>query len=230
MSSSERQRLLQREWEERERKLGCTERAVLFKRFPAVLNHVIHRWHVGFIKQSLGSDPRSLLDIGCGYGRIAAEIYSTRPNIAIEGVELCPGFAAEFERTIGPCTTGPIQEFETNRQYDVILAVTLLMYLEREDLPGLASKLWNWLAPGGRIVCIEPAIEFLRLWRTITGTASASPTGGSVLHFTTGELAEPFLQQPGARLLRCRSLSLVPWLKATALHHAIVVQKRRQGV
>lgn len=43
---TERTDQLKKEWGERSERLGFTQRAVLFKRFPGWLNDSIHRRHV----------------------------------------------------------------------------------------------------------------------------------------------------------------------------------------
>jgi len=216
---------LKKEWDDREKRLGQTKRAVLFKRFPAWLNNHIHKQHVRFVVQNIPQHANQLLDVGCGYGRISKEIKHHHPLLSFTGIELCTEFAAAYEREIGPCFNGAIQDFQPNKHYDVIIIVTLLMYLDGEEHQAIINKLWSILAPGGMMICIEPAIEFLNLWRRLTRTQFASPTGGSVYHFTQPELQGLFTQFDDAELKNSMSVHLLPFLRSTILHHGVAVSK-----
>jgi ubiquinone/menaquinone biosynthesis C-methylase UbiE len=216
---------LKQEWEERGKRLGATKRAVLFKRFPGWLNQSIHRRHVRFIIESCPTRVAKVLDVGCGYGRIAREVSASIPAASFQGVDLCTEFALEYERTVGPCFNGPIQSFSTDERFDLILIVTTLMYLTRDEHEIVLERLWSMLGPQGRIVCIEPASEMFMLWRRLTGKESASPTGGTVQHFLQRELEDSFAGLDRARIVARRSVTLVPLIGATTVHHGIAVEK-----
>lgn len=205
--------------------MGSTKRAVLSKRFPGWLNQSIHRKHVSFVLDNCPADTRSVLDVGCGYGRISSELAVQFPNARFQGVDLCTKFAEEYERTIGPCFNGPIQEFGTDEQFDLILIVTTLMYLTAEEHTNVLDRLWSALALGGRLVCIEPASEMFILWRRLTGKESASPTGGTVKHFLQHQLNEKFAHLNGGTIRESRSVTLLPYVFSTAVHHGVCVEK-----
>jgi len=217
---------LKAEWDERSGRLGTTQRAVLFKRFPGWLNHSIHRRHMRFVVDNCPPAPAAILDVGCGYGRISAELAAHVPGAAFQGVDLCTEFAEEYRRTVGPCFNGPVQDFRSNERFDLVLIVTTLMYLTSDEHVEVLERLWSALAPGGRIVCIEPSSELFTLWRRLTGRESASPTGGTVAHFLRDELAAKFARLEGAHIVGRRSVTLLPFVSATAVHHCIAVEKR----
>lgn len=216
---------LKREWDARSEQMGSTKRAVLPKRFPGWLNQSIHRRHVSFILDNCPADTRSILDVGCGYGRISGELAVQLPNARFQGVDLCTRFAEEYERTIGPCFNGPIQEFRTNERFDLILIVTTLMYLTAEEHTEVLDRLWSVLAPGGRLVCIEPASEMFILWRRLTGKESASPTGGTVGHFLQHQLNAKFAHLDCGIIGENRSVTLLPYVCSTAVHHCVSVER-----
>ena len=85
---TERTDQLRREWDRRSASMGSTQRAVLFKRFPGWLNDSIHRRHVRFIIDNCPPDPSRVLDVGCGYGRISAELARRHPATRFQGVDL----------------------------------------------------------------------------------------------------------------------------------------------
>lgn len=216
---------LRRAWDEREQRLGGTKRAVLFKRFPNWLNESIHRRHMGFIVRHLPVEPTSFLDVGCGYGRISRELKPLLPAARFQGIDLCAGFAQQYRTHVGPCFTGSVDDFQTNSKYDVILVVTLLMYVDLQDQASTLERLWAHLVPGGCLICIEPAIEILTTFRRLTGKRAAAPTGGDVYHFRRDELHGLAERLPGANIAAAGSVRLIPFLSVTALHHCLAVNR-----
>ena len=212
-------------WDDRQSRMGLTKRAVLFKRFPDWLNESIHRRHMDFVLQNISPHTRWLLDVGCGYGRISKEIKRKYPEIEFQGIDLCTEFAAAYRREIGPCFNGPIQDFSTSKRFDAIIIVTCLMYLDAKEHEPTLERLWSMLSVGGHLVCIEPAMEILQLWRRLTGRAYASPTGDSVYHFAQSELKARCCRLAGASLQAMTSISFMSFLPVIALHHAIAVKK-----
>ena len=226
---SERIEQLKKEWDQRSERLGTTQRAVLFKRFPGWLNQSIHRRHVGFVVDNCPPRLSTVLDVGCGYGRISIELADRFAQARFQGVDLSKDFARHYERQVGPCFRGAVQEFRSDEQYDLVLIVTTLMYLNPTELPDVLGRLWSYVAPGGRIVCIEPASELFILWRRLTGRDSASPTGGTVEHFLQQQLLDRFGHLDGRRVLSARSVNLIPYVDATAIHHCVAIEKPAAG-
>ena len=224
MKANHREKL-KHDWEERERLYSNSKRAVLSKRLPSFLNNYIHTKHIQFIQHSFSGNARTVLDVGCGYGRISEEVRHLNSGLSFNGVELCSGFAQQYETNIGPCFYGSIEEFSSSMEFDCILCVTLLMYIDKTDLPNIVNKLWGLLSNGGTLIVIEPASEILRLWRKLTMTHSASPTGGEVLYFNLKELTEVFAQLPSARVKETFSLKLIPFISSSAIHHGLSIQK-----
>lgn len=216
---------LRQAWNERSERLGLTKRAVLFKRFPGWLNESIHRRHVKFVLDHCSPSARKILDVGCGYGRISREIAAHRPGLSFQGVDLCTEFAKEYAREVGPCFDGPIQDFHSDERFDSIFIVTTLMYLDADEHEGLLQRLWSMLNSGGSIIYIEPASELFDLWRRLTGSDSASPTGGTIGHFSKQELHDKFINLEGARTSGTRSVNLLQFVAASSVHHEISVAK-----
>jgi len=226
---TDRTEQLKREWDQRSERLGSTQRAVLFKRFPDWLNQSIHRRHVRFIVDNCPTPVSRVLDVGCGYGRISLELAERFPNARFRGVDLSEEFARHYEQHVGPCFNGAIQDFPIDETYDLVLIVTTLMYLNTDEHVTVLQRLWSSLAPGGRIVCIEPASELFIMWRRLTGTSSASPTGGTVEHFLIDELAGKFAHLAGVKMVATRSVNLLPYIGGTAVHHCVAVEKPNEA-
>lgn len=221
----DRAQRLKREWEDRERQYGSTKRAVLLKRLPFWVNRYIHARHMRFIKNAIPNNTNTVLDIGCGYGRVSGELKRYMPGLSFTGVEVCTGFAASYERDIGTCFCGAIEDFSSKEPFDFVIVVTLLMYIQESDLADVVKKIWSFVAPGGVFVCIEPAVEMLNLWRRLSSSGSASPTGGDVLHFRKDEMMSLFSSLPGATITKSMSVPIFPFVSATTVHHGFVVRK-----
>lgn len=216
---------LKKEWDERSKLLGSTKQAVLSKRFPAWLNQSIHRRHVKFVTENTAPNATRVLDVGCGYGRISLEVAARFPELSFQGVDLCTEFADEYERSFGRCFHGPIQDFRSDERFDLVLIVTTLMYLTVGEQEEVLQRLWSMLESKGRIVCIEPASELFMLWRRLTGRESASPTGGVVHHFFRSQLENKFSLLNGGRVVARKSVTIFPFVSATAVHHCVAIEK-----
>ena len=189
----------------------------------------VYRRHVRFDADNCPKDPNYILDVGCGYGRISAELTNRFPATQFQGVDLCTEFAEQYEQHFGLCFNGAVQDFRPDKQFQLIIIVTTLMYLTAEEQDDVLCRLWSALSPGGRVVCIEPASEIFNLWRGLTGRESASPTGGTVAHFLRQQLFDKFAQLSRARIVDEKSIKLVSVVPATAVHHCVAVEKTRSG-
>lgn len=217
---------IKHQWDKRQKKLGNTARAVLFKNFPGFFNNRINRKHVQFLLESLPSHARSLLDVGCGYGRTATEIKQRHPEMEINGVELCEEFARAFEDDVGSCFNGSIGDFHTQRQYDAITIVTLLMYLDRYQQQEVLAKLWSNLRTGGRLILIEPSFNILTRLRRKFQVEALAPTGGEVCYFQQQELKELLAYvMPEATLIKTSSFNM-PFTGFLQLHIGAVLEKQ----
>jgi SAM-dependent methyltransferase len=214
-----------RAWDERQRSLGCTPRAVLFKGFPDWLNVWLHRRQLRFLLENLPAGAGRVLDVGCGWGRIALAVKQARPEVAIEGVEFCAAFADAFEQRVGRCHRVPIQEFRPEASYDAILIVTLLMYLPEADRSRVLASLWQSLRPGGRLLCIEPAAEIARLERALLRRRGPADATSGIRRFRSGELAAILGSLPGASLRSRASIRLLPGIGSASLHHCVATEK-----
>lgn len=219
---------LRSQWAERSREMGATRRSVLFKRLPRVLNWWIHHQHVRFIRQNLRSGHSRILDVGCGYGRLSEALKATNASAEFHGVDFTPEFARQFELRVGPCYCGSVFEFESEIDYDVVLAVTILMYIEPAQQRRFLEKLWGLVAPGGCLILIEPAVELMRMFRLLTGKKDANPTGGSVSMFSASELRSAVLALSGGRLVASKGFTGFPMTTFVPVHHGIVVSKGPQ--
>jgi SAM-dependent methyltransferase len=133
---------------------------------------------------SLGS-PRSVLDAGCGTGRVAREL--ARHGVEVVGVDIDPEMLEEAERRAPQLTwiRHDAALVDLGRTFDVVLAAgNLLLFVARGREGLLVSNLARHLAPGGLLVagfalqqgeitvaeydtiCAASRLELLERWST----------------------------------------------------------------
>ena len=208
-------------WNRRQKAFGNTRRSVLFKNLPENVNNALHRSHVQFIIDNLPEDSKSLLDVGCGYGRLTQEIHKIRENIKLNGIELCEGFAKKFNDDFGPCFHGSMLEYESTESFDAILFVTVLMYAERKEVGRVIQKFWEKLNPEGVLICIEPCLNFIIMFKRIIEGNQAD-----VLYLNKDELFKLFQNQPRAKALSAiKSFGILPLINWPILHYGFVFKK-----
>ncbi|MGH9733181.1 MAG: class I SAM-dependent methyltransferase [Candidatus Acidiferrales bacterium] len=93
---------------------------------------------------------RSILDVGCGTGHLLERL-SQRRDLYRAGIELNPQ-AAAFARRISGCeiVEMPLEEFRTNRQFDVITMINVFSHVPSFD--GMFTSLFAALRPGGKLI------------------------------------------------------------------------------
>ena len=98
-------------------------------------------------------EPRSVLDAGCGTGRVAIELH--RRGLDVVGVDLDPAMLARArDKAPGlPWVEGDLAEVELGRRFDVVvLAGNVMIYLEPGTEAAVVANLARHLEPGGALV------------------------------------------------------------------------------
>ena len=86
---------------------------------------------------------RSVLDVGCGFGRVGAAIERDRPWVRYTGLDVSPDLV-EAARTAMPtgefiCTD--LATWEPTRQWDLVIAISVLGHLLPADVPLVLDRL-----------------------------------------------------------------------------------------
>lgn len=162
---------VRRDWEDRQRQHGNEPRAVLMKGLHPLINEAIDAWHRDVVRTvfedglTLNSGAL-LLDVGCGFGRLANEI--TRLGHTPLGIDFTLGFCMDFADRHGDAVCGDQAVLPFR---DAIFAgaysVTSLMYLDRSTVRLALEEIDRCLAPGGIALVLEPSREFNDLVRTL---------------------------------------------------------------
>ena len=105
--------------------------------------------HFGSIAEECAG-AKSLLDVGCGTGHLLERL-AERRDLYRAGIELNPD-AAAFAARVAGCDIfrGPLENFQTHRQFDAITMVNVFSHIPSFD--GMFRSLRSLLAPGGKLI------------------------------------------------------------------------------
>lgn len=150
-------------WNDRSEHYGDKIEGVIFKSFPFILNKYLHEWMVGYILAEIEKKKEKLdiLDVGCGYGRVASELIKHNKKNRVYGVDISKTYVSLFNKSLKPFGNARVGDVKKlafrNRQFDVALSVTTLMYMLNKKERNLAmSEIVRVTKSKGKIVLIEP--------------------------------------------------------------------------
>lgn len=145
---------------------------VLFKKpYPGIINSYFHIWSTVEIVKSMKKDDLNILDLGCGYGRIAKVIIKRNRRVKVTGVDIAEQYIKLFNQNLkgrgkGVCTDLSKIIFKKN-SFDLIYTVASLMYLTRANQQKLFEKMANMLNKNGQVIIIErsPLMKFTEAFK-----------------------------------------------------------------
>lgn len=97
--------------------------------------------------------PRTVLDAGCGTGRVATEL--ARRGVAVVGVDLDPDLLERARRRAPDLewVVADLVEVDLRRQFDVVvMAGNVLPFADPAHRAGIIATMARHLQPGGRLV------------------------------------------------------------------------------
>jgi SAM-dependent methyltransferase len=165
----------------REKKDHCN--SVLFQGLPDSLNTYIHNVHWNTVNNYLlPLIPRNstILDLGCGYGRIASLIARTRPDIELYCVDFSLTYCSLCSKNTSvhvACADILNLPFR-NGVFDSIVAITSLMYVPVEKRAEIMKKIVLLLKPEGKALFIDPGEEYMNLMAFLRPSSKRKSTGG----------------------------------------------------
>lgn len=148
-------------WEARSKKYGIRLEGVLPKSFPKVSNKYLDVWMWRQVKkQILSRRKQKILDLGCGYGRLAKKILTTFPQADVFGVDISKTYVDLFNKNLSPNGRAKVADIKylpfKDSTFDICYMVTTLMYLvSKSEQQQAISEIFRVLKPGGRFVFIE---------------------------------------------------------------------------
>lgn len=88
-------------------------------------------------------NPSSVLDVGCGRGRLARKLAEWVPNAKYYGLDLGTAQIAETRkaRPDGTFYQSRVQDFHPKRKWDLVMSSEVLMHVPPADMPAVAETL-----------------------------------------------------------------------------------------
>jgi SAM-dependent methyltransferase len=99
--------------------------------------------------------PESILDFGCGAGRVTRWIAAAFPNASIEGCDIRQAdikFVADTFSARTWQSEPDVTKLNPPSSYDLIWVGSVFTHLSMQDSVALFDKLFSWLNPGGVLV------------------------------------------------------------------------------
>lgn len=91
----------------------------------------------------------SILEVGCGFGRIGALLTDKWPNATYAGIDISPDRIAEASANLpadGRVTLAEadLLDFDTDDSFDLVVAVEVLMHVRPEQVEEAVERLQLW--------------------------------------------------------------------------------------
>ena len=178
-------------WERRAEVSGRSLRGVLFKGLPEILNKALHKFHTEIILQELSriQDDSSILDAGCGYGRISVEIRKSFPKFKIIGLDSSWRYVKSYIGHISGETAavqGDIIHLPFHSEsFNAVVVVTCLMYLPHHLCSKCLQELFRVAKRGGVIILVEPGLAAQKTYSCF-GLTKYLRRGGRSGKYNTG--------------------------------------------
>lgn len=108
-----------------------------------------------FIKSYLTEEGATILEVGCGDGRLAAEM--NRAGYRVTGIDLSPEKIEKARRLDVQAEVADVLEYEANIQFDAVLFTRSLHHIH--NLDAVMNKVKTLLGEKGRILVDDFAID-----------------------------------------------------------------------
>jgi trans-aconitate methyltransferase len=87
---------------------------------------------------------RTVLEVGCGFGRIGELVMELRPDVDYTGTDVSQDQLDAARRRLGPrarLELGDLRRIATTRRYDLVLAIEVLMHVPPADIAAVVATL-----------------------------------------------------------------------------------------
>jgi SAM-dependent methyltransferase len=104
--------------------------------------------------------PKSILDLGCGYGRVAGDFMACGYDYL--GVDVSPTAIdqARQRHPQGQFLVGDLRTWNTDRRFGVVSALYVMVhFIEEPEWRRLLTRALNWVAPSGVLLLADTFAE-----------------------------------------------------------------------
>ena len=180
-------------WNRRAVLLGESFSSVMEQSFPQVVNKAVHDIHIREILRAMPEGTKRVLDVGCGWGRIATDV-AQKQNVHVSGIDISSHFVKLFNKRLkeqGKAVVGDMRQIPFgDNVFDLVYCVVSLMYLSsKQDQKKALTEIMRVLKKDGVLILIEPnywGVQLVRLgglvpfmYRIILGKPKVETYGGS---------------------------------------------------
>lgn len=160
-------------WEERSKLYGTQIQGVLPKSYPMELNDYLDKWMYEQIAEDIQYDKKiKILDLGCGYGRLASRILKNFSKAQVIGMDISQTYVDLYNQNLKPrgrAYKGDIRKLPfRDNEFDLVYIVTTFMYLpSNKDQVKSLKEISRILKKSGKFIIIERNIygqRFVNLW------------------------------------------------------------------
>lgn len=169
-------------WECRAAESGTRLSGVLFRGLPDHANAAIHAWHSWVVAEAFApaiGERATVLDLGCGYGRLSRVLQDRCPEASVLGQDVAISYCHLFHDAGWPSARADALALPfANSSFDAAMAVTCLMYAGPGNMARALGELHRVVRPSGTVLLLDPALELQRIVARVRGRNVESPTGG----------------------------------------------------
>lgn len=131
---------------------------------------------------------RSVLDIGCGFGRVGATIARRWPRVRYTGIDVSPDLIDGARKRLpqAELICGDIVTMDLEGRWDLVLAVSTLGHIRPEDIAGVIANMRRWarfdvVHVDWNEVGASTEFQFGHPYRALHGPAVEIPMGRQTL-------------------------------------------------
>lgn len=88
----------------------------------------------------------SVLDVGCGFGRVGASILERWPDVRYTGIDVSPDLIEGARKRLpdSELIVADLAQFDTDRMWDLVLSVSVLGHIRPDDVGPLIERMRRW--------------------------------------------------------------------------------------
>ena len=127
-----------------------------------------------------GLEFESILEVGCGFGRVGAALKRHYPGIEYTGLDVSPDMVESAQSRMGDSELicADVASWDSDREWDLVVAVSVLGHILPTDIEHVIAKMRKW---GSDVVAIDwddvgnsTSFQFGHDYRRIYGDALIS--------------------------------------------------------
>lgn len=88
----------------------------------------------------------SVLEVGCGFGRVGASIKRHWPEVTYTGIDISADLVEGARKRLpdSEIIEADLVTYTDDRQWDLVLAISALSHIPPEDIGGVVAKIKRW--------------------------------------------------------------------------------------